>query len=686
MKPTVDLAKALRIISRAWGKQRGYVFFPHIDRAEQVRTGQRRAGYHENRAFKWPQEKAAILKHMEEHVGYDLYWCPSIFEGPDRQIELGMDEYALWADLDEADPKLLKSNNDFKPTVAWESSPGRYQALWLGNPDIGGFQGASAAGGENQRLSYFLEADKSGWDTTQLLRIPGWPNHKPEYAKNGKPAIGKLLWERGPMYELDDFKALPEVKGAVTADQLGSIIESEIDGVDRHKVIDRVKLKLNQRARELLLARDASGPQGSRGDNLWYLIRCLADTGCTIQEIVAVARGTIWNKFEGRSDELKRLITEAAKAIEQRSSETTEAIEEELAPKPKPTRLAVALKNVKPPEWLVEGIATEGSCGFIAGQPKSFKSWTALDLALSVSTGSLFLDYFRVLKPGPVLVIQEEDPLTVVRDRARKIWRGKSRDKMKLHTDGTVLWEPGNPQEFDPDIDIYCMEGFTASEGHWHEWLDETLAAGMDGNPYRLVIIDTLMNTAGDVEENKSQQMTSRIYKPMKLLMRKHNAALRFVHHMGKGGADDQRRGGQRMLGGTANHAWSEDSIYLTRDPRDPGKVRLDFESKSAPEKTYLISGLDNKGWTPYFEPEAKPREQEVVPTSRGRRSKDSTPKAERSKPGEPIIDLLKQGGSWSTNDLATELGRGYHPAYRSLRDLETKGLIRRDGKRWTLQ
>ena len=82
------------------------------------------------------------------------------------------DEHALWADLDEVDPESIK---DYRPSIAWESSPGRYQALWLAAS--GDFQGASWPGNENQQLTYYVGADRSGWDTTQLLRIPGWINH-----------------------------------------------------------------------------------------------------------------------------------------------------------------------------------------------------------------------------------------------------------------------------------------------------------------------------------------------------------------------------------------------------------------------------------------------------------------------------------------------------------------------------
>ncbi len=675
LQPAVDLTKALRTISRAWGRQSGFAFFPYIDREEQIRTGERRVGFNEGRAFRWPQDKGKILEHMAAHIGHDLYWCPNLFEGPERKSELAMDEHALWADLDDADPRALSGNQDFRPTVAWESSPGRYQGLWLGNPDIGDFQGASWPGNENQRLTYLLGADKSGWDTTQLLRIPGWPNWKPEYRKNGKPRMGRLLWDRGPMYSMDDFTNLPEVRGALTQDKLGDILESEIDNLDRSKIIDRIKLKLNQVARDLLNARTADGPQGTRGDNLWYLIRCLADAGCTVQEIVAVVRPSVWNKFDGRHDELKRLITEATKAIDARDPEVIEAIEEEQAPKPKPQRLAAFLKDVKPPTWLIDGIATEGSVGFIGGAPKSFKSWFALDMALSVATGSLFLDYFRVVKPGRVLYIQEEDSAITVKTRSKKIWRSKSTDKMVLEK-GEVFWVPGSEGEFDPNIDIYCMEGFVVSEGHWQEWLDQTMTEATDeGDPYVLVLIDTLMNTAGDVEENKSQQMTTKLFKPMKVLMRKHSCAMRFVHHMGKGG--DDKRGGQRMLGGTANHAWAEDSLYLSRldhGGKNAGKLAMEFESKSAPEQHYTISGLDNKLWTPYFEPR-KPTEQPPTPTTPGRRPR--APKTDSS----PVLDLLSQGGAWTTTDIAEATKRPYNSTHKSLGRMAERGTLVKKGR-----
>jgi hypothetical protein len=220
----MNLERTLNVVSRAWGKQKGFAFFPYIDRAEQVRTGKRQAGYNEGPqrpkgdkrgpAFRWPLDRAEIRSYLQSHLteGHDVYWCPSLFEFPSRRSDLAMDEHCLWADLDEVDPREIR---DYPPTIAWESSPDRYQALWVASE--GDFQGASWPGNENQRLTYLLGADPSGWDTTQLLRLPGWPNHKPERieANGGSPPKGKLLWSAGSTYVLSDFGDLPEVRGAV---------------------------------------------------------------------------------------------------------------------------------------------------------------------------------------------------------------------------------------------------------------------------------------------------------------------------------------------------------------------------------------------------------------------------------------------------------------------------------------
>lgn len=692
----MNLSRTLNIIAKAWGKQTGYCFFPHIDRKAQVETGLRNAGYHEgpNRdrkdkrgpSFRWPNDREEIKRYLQENLdrGHDVYWCPSLFEFPTRRSDVAMDEHALWADLDEVDPREIR---DYPPTIAWESSPGRFQALWLASD--GDFQGASWPGNENQRLTYLLGADPSGWDTTQLLRLPGWPNFKPERieANGGRPPRGKLLWSAGQEYTIDDFHSLPEVRGAVSS-ELTEALEAEVEGIDRLKVLARLKIKLNHTARDILNAKEVSG---DRSGQMWYLMRCLADAGATTTEIVAVMRPLVWNKFAGRADEMKRLIAEASKAVASRSEEVVHELEEE-SDWTKPERLGTLLRNIKRPVWLVEGVLTEGACGFIAGEPKTWKSWMGFDLALSVSTGADFLGQFPVRNPGPVLYIQEEDPPPVLKTRGAKIWSGKTIDKFELANDGGIYWLPPTvEEEFDPDINAMVQGGVVVSDELWQLRLDEVLEKGMGDERYRLMVIDTLMMTAGDVDENRAQEMTTKIFRPLKVLARKHNVALQVVHHLSK---SDKQRSGQRMLGSVANHAWGEDSLYLLHSGRR-GVVKMEFESKVAPGMTYKVSNLDNDRWDPQVETWRKDDDQNMNstqggqhPTGERRGARKSTPRKRQGSDGDAGKlsaageALARLSGVQTTKAIAEESGLSYQQAYRQLtRDAR----VNKNGNGWEM-
>jgi hypothetical protein len=640
----------LKVISKAWGRnQKGYCFFPWIDREAQRKAGRRRAGYHEGEAFYWPKDRDKILQHMRQHQEHDLYWCPNLFEYDARREDVAMDEHALWADLDEVDPTQIE---DYPPTIAWQTSPGRYQALWI--IGAGDAQGASWPGNENQRLTYHLGADLGGWDTTQLLRIPGWKNHKYE-----EEPEGKLLWQDGRTWLSDEFDELPAVQGALPQGTLVTVLEKEIDAVDRTAVLARVKLKLNHRARELLASKIASA---DRSDNLWYLERCLADAGCSIAEIVAVVRPTVWNKFDDRADELKTLINEASKAIAKRSEEVQEELEEEAERAPL-VRMALAFRDIQPPEWLIDGVLTENAVGFIAGQPKSYKSWVGLDMAISVATGADFLGHFKVRNPGPVLYIQEEDPIITLKQRAMKIWKGKQVDRLRVTEQG-VEWEPGSDlKNFDPDINMYVKQNFTISEDTWQVWLDEMLAQGMNGKPYRLLTIDTLMRVAGAVDENRAVEMMTKVYRPLSTLSAKHKVAIQVVNHMRKSNKNDGgERGGQLMLGSVANHAWSEDSVYLHHDPKADGVV-IDYESKTAPGARYQMSNLRNAVWEPALS---------IIEQSDSNEPIDST--KHRSRKGSAVVVMLSSTPK-SVSVLAKAAGVTYQSARQQLIRAETKGL-----------
>jgi hypothetical protein len=398
-----------------------------------------------------------------------------------------------------------------------------------------------------------------------------------------------------------DFDDLPDV-GAVVGDDVEMIDEEIIESVDRHEVWARVRLKVSSKCREYLALK--TDPQGvaDRDQVLWQIERDLADAGCTLIEIVAIVRPSVWNKYKGRNDELKRLKIEAAKAINARPDDLEETVDQ----KPNITWLKDVIGQPIPrPKWLVKDIWTRAGCGFIAGAPKSYKSWMGLDLALSVATGTAFLnqDQFRVSKPETVLYLQEEDNLALVMDRLANILESKAPDRLyhgqmviaggDMQRDlkisvpasarsGDVIWAP---PVGDVPLALHVQTGFIVSDPGWQSWLDEVL----DEGKFALVIIDTLSTTVADTDMDKTSDLMTKVLKPLKQLANKHDAAVCIIHHNKKAATDEKgRRAGNDMLGAVGLHAWVDCAIYA-RSKDSKGEIAVEREAKLAQEMSMRI-------------------------------------------------------------------------------------------------
>jgi hypothetical protein len=586
MTKILTTEEQLDIISRAWGNQKGYCFFPWVDGSVTTKV-ERIQSYREGPAYRWPRERDKIIEHLQVHTDDDVWWCPNLFEQRSRRAEYAMDERALWADLDEVDPKDIDER--YRPSIAWETSPGRFQALWLLRG--AGRLNMSWPGYENHKLTYYLGADVSGWDATQLLRLPGWENHKPDRreANGGKPWRGKLIINSVRKFLVHEFDELPDVQ--TVSPMEAAILEEQLESVDRHEVWARVKARLPRHIQDFIRAKQTSG---DRSEVLWQIERSLADAGCSLAEVVAIVRATVWNKYVGRQDELRRLTEESFKAIQLKGP-----IEEEIEKRSdRLLRIQEAVDAAEPPEWLVQDIWTEGACGFIAGEPKSFKSWFGLDLALAIATGEPFLGRFEVVKTGPVIYIQEEDSIGLLKKRYN-IMMGSTRETAQLEgeseTDaGTLTITPSSPRPRDPDVEVMVRKGFQLTEDGDREWLDECLSQ----KQYRAVILDPFVNLIGGLDvTDRTGDLQAKVLRPLRQLAEKYGVAIIVIHHLRKAGKDDNGiRGGQRMLGSTVLHGWTDDSMFIIHDK---GNLKVEVESKQGQGGGFKVKRIRNKYWAP---------------------------------------------------------------------------------------
>ncbi len=248
-----------------------------------------RAGMWKDSFFQKKNLTKAVPRFIENNRDKDLYFCPHGFAKPRRLKKYAEVPRLLWADLDEADPRDMKG---LTPTVAWESSPGRYAALWV----LTDFMNEEL----NRRLTYHLKADHGGWDMTQVLRIPGTLNFK--YTST---PMGRLLWNDGRSYTAREIdKALP--KNSPKAQGGKSIALG---------LYKKYESKFSSWVRQQLLK--GKPKPGKRSEVMWKLAHEIVEAGASRDEAFELLRTSPWNKFDKRRDGDEQLRREIDKAVEQ---------------------------------------------------------------------------------------------------------------------------------------------------------------------------------------------------------------------------------------------------------------------------------------------------------------------------------------------------------------------------------
>jgi len=87
-----------------------------------------------------------------------------------------------------------------------------------------------------------------------------------------------------------------------------------------------------------------------------------------------------------------------------------------------PVVQAAALEKGSPGcNWLIEKLWLAEAVGFLGSPPKHFKSWLAMEMAVSVASGAPCLGTFPVPTPGPVLLYAAEETAPAVRRRLESL-------------------------------------------------------------------------------------------------------------------------------------------------------------------------------------------------------------------------------------------------------------------------
>jgi hypothetical protein len=204
--------------------------------------------------------------------------------------------------------------------------------------------------------------------------------------------------------------------------------------------------------------------------------------------------------------------------------------------------------------WLIEELWTDQAVGILGGEPKCCKSFLALDIALSVASGSPCLRRYAVERPGPVVFFPAEDSLAIVRRRLDGLAAAAAVPlaNLPLHVITALSLRLDLPAD--------CQR------------LEQTLRVL---KPV-LLVLDPLIRLH-QRDENDASHMAP-LLGFLRQLQRQFHLAVLLVHHAKKDGA--ALRPGQALRGSSELHGWGDSNLYL-RKHRD--QLSLTIEHRAAP-------------------------------------------------------------------------------------------------------
>lgn len=463
--------------------------------------------------LQWPvsvQKVKALLRRFPD-TKYHVYFCPNPFREPIRRREFVLGSSLLWADLDESHPQQC----DPIPQIAWESSPGRFAALWILNK----FHTALEIEPVNRGLTYHAKADKAGWDLTQVLRIPGLRNCKyPE-----KPRA-QLLWMHNNEYTL-------------------SKIPLGVEERDPIQVLRNHRKKMRSSTYRLLTQRHAT--VGKRSEVIWRLENELTEQGLDRNEVFSLIKGSVWNKFRGRRDEDRQLRRELDKvsarkeppAVVRAAEDDFQKERKKKAPQEMKEGL-LRLDTVEPESvrWLWYPYLPRGKLVIVEGDPGLGKSWLTAALSHHIASRKRF-PKAKKLVGGSVLMMSAEDGIAdTIRPRFDNL--GADVSKVWLPSEYFTLDEAG--------LDIL------------EEYLEEVKPT--------LTIIDPLVAYMGSGVDLHKANETREVMAALASLAEEYSTTILCVRHLRKGTADKSI---YRGMGSIDLTAAARSVLLVGKDPND---------------------------------------------------------------------------------------------------------------------
>ena len=240
------------------------------------------------------------------------------------------------------------------------------------------------------------------------------------------------------------------------------------------------------------------------------------------------------------------------------------------------------LEDEQKVEWIIPGLIARNSIGFVAGLPETGKTWTLIDLAISLSVEDnkdvLWLGKFNIVKhPLKVLFIDQER------------FKGETQRRFKAVIKGKGL----TPKNLQNNLYIKCGTTTRLDLQHSFEAFRKELCEIKPD----IVMVDSFA-TFHTKEEN-SRKDIQEVLEKIKELRNEFGCTFLFIHHENKNafnkGDDADEPSIAQMAGNVAIPASAETVLTVRKHNEGTSMIYHTKSTLSSTEEPFLVRVIDNK-------------------------------------------------------------------------------------------
>jgi len=202
--------------------------------------------------------------------------------------------------------------------------------------------------------------------------------------------------------------------------------------------------------------------------------------------------------------------------------------------------------NLKNRKWFVDKIVPEKSIVFFGGTSGSYKTWIAMNLAMSIASGTKFLNEFETIKSNVLYIDEENGELTLY-------------ERTKLIQNGGDF-----PEDSFENISLSVFQNFHLDNPSCVKKLNELIEKS---NP-SLIIFDSMVRCM-EGDENKAEEVR-RVFENLKKILQT-GLSILILHHTTKGGK------GLNALRGSGDFAAFSD-VVLMFEPQINGEILVTID------------------------------------------------------------------------------------------------------------